>query len=56
MLSFLYLAVVLDVWGRRVVGWLMANYLRTELVLEVLNRALWQRRAKDVIHHPDQGC
>jgi putative transposase len=47
---------VLDVWGRRVVGWSMANHLRTELVLEALNMALWQRRPNDVIHHSDQGC
>ena len=32
--GFLYLAVVLDVWSRRVVGWAMATHLRTELVLE----------------------
>jgi putative transposase len=56
VLSYLYLAVVLDVWGRRVVGWSMANHLRTELVLEALNIALWQRRPNDVIHHSDQGC
>lgn len=54
--SFLYLAVVLDAWSRRVVGWAMANHLRTELVLEALNMALWQRRPSDVIHHSDQGC
>ena len=42
--GFLYLAVVLDVWSRRVVGWAMATHLRTELVLEALNMALWQRR------------
>lgn len=56
VLSYLYLAVVLDVWARRVVGWSMANHLRTELVLEALNIALWQRRPNDVIHHSDQGC
>jgi putative transposase len=54
--GFLYLAVVLDAWSRRVVGWAMANHLRTELVLEALNMALWQRRPKGVIHHSDQGC
>jgi putative transposase len=54
--GFLYLAVVLDAWSRRVVGWAMANHLRTELVLKALNRALWQRRLDDVIHHSDQGC
>jgi len=54
--GFLYLAVVLDVWSRRVVGWAMANHLRTELVLDALNMAAQQRRPHDVIHHSDQGC
>jgi putative transposase len=54
--GFLYLAVVLDAWSRRVVGWAMANHLRTDLVVEALNMALWQRRPDDVIHHSDQGC
>ena len=42
--GFLYLAVVLDVWSRRIVGWAMETHLRTELVLSALNMALWQRR------------
>ena len=54
--GFLYLAVVVDAWSRRVVGWAMANHLRTELVLDALNMALGQRRATGVIHHSDQGC
>jgi putative transposase len=53
--GFLYLAVVLDAWSRRVVGWAMATHLRTELVLDALNMALWQRRPGAVIHHSDQG-
>jgi putative transposase len=53
--GFLYLAVVVDAWSRRVVGWSMAQHLRTELVLEALNMALWQRRPSRVIHHSDQG-
>lgn len=53
--GFLYLAVVIDVFSRRVVGWSMANHLRTELVLEALNMALWQRRPEGVVHHSDQG-
>ena len=53
--GFLYLAVVVDAWSRRVVGWSMATHLRTELVLEALNMALCRRRPKDVIHHSDQG-
>ena len=54
--GFLYLAVVVDAWSRRVVGWAMANHLRSELVLDALNMALGQRRATAVIHHSDQGC
>ncbi len=53
--GFLYLAVVLDAWSRRIVGWAMATHLRTELVLDALNMATWQRRPKQVIHHSDQG-
>jgi putative transposase len=53
--GFLYLAVVLDAFSRRVVGWAMATHLRTSLVLDALDMALAQRRAKDVIHHSDQG-
>ena len=51
----LYLAVVLDVWSRRVVGWAMATHLRTELVLDALTMAIQQRRPEGVIHHSDQG-
>jgi putative transposase len=54
--GFLYLAVVLDAWSRRVVGWSMATHLRTELVLDALEMALRQRRPDGVIHHSDQGC
>ena len=54
--GFLYLAVVLDAWSRRVVGWAMATHLRTELVLEALEMALAHRRPSEVIHHSDQGC
>jgi putative transposase len=54
--GFLYLATVLDVFSRRVVGWAMADHLRTELVLEALEMALEQRRPEAAIHHSDQGC
>ncbi len=53
--GFLYLAVVLDVWSRRIVGWAMRSHLRTELILSALDRALEQRRPHGVIHHSDQG-
>jgi putative transposase len=54
--GFLYLAVVLDVFSRRVVGWAMATHLRTVLVLDALNMALGRRRHFNVVHHSDQGC
>jgi putative transposase len=54
--GFLYLAVVLDAWSRRVVGWAMATHLRTELVLDAFNMAVAQRRPWNVVHHSDQGC
>ena len=54
--GFLYLAIVLDVFSRRIVGWAMDSHLRTELVLDALEMAVAQRRpARGVIHHSDQG-
>jgi putative transposase len=53
--GFLYLAVVLDAWSRRIVGWAMETHLRTELVLAALEMAITQRKPRDVIHHSDQG-
>jgi putative transposase len=53
--GFLYLAVVLDVFSRRIVGWAMEPHLRTELVLQALDMALRQRRPQRVIHHSDHG-
>ena len=53
--GFLYLAVVLDAWSRKIVGWAMANHLRAELVLDAMEMAVGQRRPKNVIHHSDQG-
>ena len=49
--GFLSLAIVLDVFSRRVVGWAMAGHLRTELVLDALDMAVEQRRPDSVIHH-----
>ena len=53
--GFLYLAVVLDAYSRRIVGWSMATTLATQLVLDALNMALSTRRPTGVIHHSDQG-
>lgn len=53
--GFLYLAIVLDAWSRRIVGWSMTTHLRAELVLDALEMAAAQRRPKGVIFHSDQG-
>ena len=53
--GFLYLAVVLDAFSRRIVGWAMETHLRTELVLAALEMAIGQRKLSDVIHHSDHG-
>jgi putative transposase len=51
-----YLAIVLDVYSRRIVGWAMETPLKTELILAALEMALAQRRPEGVIHHSDRGC
>ena len=52
-----YLAVLVDLYSRRVVGWAMAEHLRTELVLDALDAALGSREpAPNLIHHSDRGC
>lgn len=53
--GFLYLAVVLDAFSRRIVGWAMGTNLKTQLVLDAMNMAIGQRKPSDVIHHSDQG-
>jgi putative transposase len=53
--GFMYVAVVLDAWSRRIVGWSMADHLRAELVLDALEMAIGQRRPGAVIHHSDRG-
>jgi putative transposase len=51
--GWLYLAVVLDVYSRRVVGWAMATHLRTELVCDALEMAIWNRRPDPgLVHQP----
>lgn len=54
--GFLYVAVVLDAFSRRVVGWSMAGHLRTELILDALDMAIARRRpGEGLIHHSDRG-
>ncbi len=52
-MGFLYLALVIDVWSRRVVGWAMGERMTADLVLAALNMALEQRKPNGVIHHSD---
>ena len=55
--GWLYVAVVLDCFSRRIVGWSMAEHLRTELVLDALDMAIAQRQpGAGLIHHTDHGC
>ena len=53
--GFIYLAVVLDVWSRRIVGWSIGERMTGDLVLGALNMAIALRKPTDVIHHSDQG-
>jgi len=53
-----YVAFVLDVYSRMIVGWQVADHMRTELPLDALEMALWRRRIKKdsgLIHHSDRG-
>jgi transposase InsO family protein len=55
--GWLYLATVIDLGSRRVVGWATADHLRTDLVEQALRNAITQRRPEPgVIFHSDRGC
>jgi transposase InsO family protein len=54
--GWLYLALVMDLWSRRIVGWAMADHLRSELVVAALQMALTHRRPdRGLIVHSDRG-
>ena len=54
--GFLYLAFILDVYSRRIVGWAMESHLRAELLVDALQMAVWRRKpAPGLVHHSDQG-
>lgn len=53
--GFLYLAVVMDVYSRRIVACAMETHLRTKPILSALEMAL-TRRLEAIIHHSDRGC
>lgn len=55
--GWMYLAMIIDVFSRRIVGWAMRQYLSQELAIEALRRALELRKpAPGLIHHTDRGC
>jgi putative transposase len=55
--GWLFLAAIVDIFSRRVVGWAMADHLRTELPLEALGMALGMRQPeRGLVHHSDRGC
>jgi putative transposase len=55
--GFVYVAFVIDVFSRRIIGWRVARSMHTDLVLDALEQALWARSgARGVIHHSDRGC
>jgi putative transposase len=54
--GWLYVAAVLDLFSRRVVGWAMSAEMTTEFVTEALLMAVWRRgRPRELLHHSDQG-
>jgi transposase InsO family protein len=55
--GFVYVAFVIDVFARRIVGWRVSRSLKTELVLDALEQALWSRtNIEGLVHHSDRGC
>lgn len=54
--GFLYLAFILDVYSRRIVGWAMEKHMRTDLVVDALRMAVFRRKpAPGLVHHSDHG-
>jgi putative transposase len=55
--GFVYVAFVIDVFSRRIIGWRVARSMQTDLVLNALDQALWARSdSQGMIHHSDRGC
>jgi transposase InsO family protein len=56
--GFVYVAFVVDVFARRIVGWRVSSSMQTDFVLDALEQALYARRAErdgDLVHHSDRG-
>jgi len=54
--SFVYLAAILDLYSRKIVGWAISRRIDTELCVTALQMALQTRRARGCIHHSDRGA
>ena len=55
--GFVYVAFVIDVFARFIVGWRVSRSLQTHIVMDALEQALWARgKPTDLIHHSDRGC
>lgn len=59
--GFVYVAFVMDLYSRRIVGWRVSNSLRTDLALDALEHGMWLRRRQgrdltQLVHHSDKGC
>ncbi|WP_240507061.1 IS3 family transposase [Thermoactinospora rubra] len=58
--GFVYAALVIDAFSRMIVGWRLADHLRTDLALDALEMAIWRRgdgrRLEGLVHHSDRGC
>jgi putative transposase len=55
--GFLYLAFILDAHSRRIVGWSMDSHMKTELVVDALQMAVWRRKpSAGLVHHSDRGA
>ena len=54
--GFVYVAFVIDVYSRKIVGWRALKSMKTQLILDALEQALWARgKPKGVVHHSDRG-
>jgi len=60
--GWVYVAFVIDAYARRILGWRSATTMTTDLVLDALDQAIWQRRREDhadfqaLVAHSDHGC
>jgi len=54
--GWLYLAVIIDLFSRKVIGWAMSSRMKASLVMDALSMAYWRRKpARGLIHHSDRG-